>query len=147
MFGVSLSTGVEGYRKKKHSHLQFETWEITSDYTIADVPFCPVTTRVLPGRLGTYIYPDDAVLTCSDLKVTKKCDFDRVLQQERSNRTEVCHINHMSVATDEVDANGVDEVSDEDEEDVCEDDDGECEDVGEQLWEDDDEPDWNDKSK
>ena len=148
MSGIALSSGMTDVSRKKHIHVQCKEWDVTSDHSISEVPFCKVLDRVLPGRLGSYIYPCDAVFMCLDRQKTTKKDLDGVMQRERSKRAVVQHINHISVPTNEVDANGLEEPSDDDDDEFGDDDEGECDDVGDSIqWEDEDEPEWGDKSK
>lgn len=149
MTGVALSTGCDGVRKKKHVHIRCNEWEVTSDVAIVDVPFCKVLDRILPGRLGSYIYPDDAVFTCTDRQRTTYSDLALCIERERTKRNGTHQINHISVVTNEtvVLEDGIDDGSDEDDE-FCDEDDAECDDVGDHVpWEDDEDVEWNDKSK
>ena len=156
MSGVALSNDRDGVRKKRYVHIQCNEWDVTSDHPVSDVPYITVLDRVLPGRLGSYIYPRDAVFACLDRQVTKKSDLDSVIQREKSKRVGVQHINHISVSTNETDANDLDfskhpcqdDASEDDDDEFVDDDDAECDDVAEPIpWDDDDEPEWRDKSK
>lgn len=144
MTGVALLTGAEGQSKKKHVHARSSEWEITSDRAIADVPFCDVLDRILPGRLGSYVYPADAVFACATRKSTTDADLASIIAKERSKRTGGHYINHITVAANEVEAPPVDDEddgSDEDEEEFGEDE-VECGDVGEPVqWEEEEDPD------
>ena len=128
--------------------MRCDTWEVTSDVRISDVPFCTVLERVLPGRIGAYIYPSDAVVTFLDHNVTKKTDLDGVIAREKSKRVGVHHINHISVSSKQTEGGATDDVSDDDEDDFGEEEDGECDDAAQHIaWEDDYDAEWGDKSK
>jgi len=43
-------------------HNSYSDWAISSDYPVDAVLSCPLSSTRLPGRLGAYIYPADAVI-------------------------------------------------------------------------------------
>ena len=62
--GIYLVSGKLGARPLPHVHATGPQWRITSKVPIDKVAEVDVLNRVLPGLLGRYIYPRDAVLHC-----------------------------------------------------------------------------------
>lgn len=84
----------------RHVHNETDTWTITSTVPIDDVIHTTVLDRILPGLLGAFVYPDDAVFSMKKKRETTCSDLRRVLQEESSNRQTHGHINHISIRED-----------------------------------------------
>lgn len=115
-------------------HAKDADWMITSNVEIGrPLLECDVLDRLLPGRLGAYFYPIDAVFHMPHLaRGTRTSDLRKVIARETSRETgdgddDVVH--HMSVAADAEE--GVVQ-EDEDEDDSEEEDDEDEDDEGEQ---------------
>ena len=80
--GVSLQHHEEGVAIGAHVHHESEAWLITSNYKIFDVLTCPLVTRLAPGNLGTYLYPEDAVFTKRHVDHTKVSDLVLWMKEE-----------------------------------------------------------------
>ena len=63
MTGIALATNTAGVAPRAHVHANGEGWLITSDVPLEDLLHTDILDRMLPGVLGRYIYPKDAVLT------------------------------------------------------------------------------------
>tara|TARA_B110000046_G_scaffold85704_1_gene93738 strand:- start:581 stop:1072 length:492 start_codon:yes stop_codon:yes gene_type:complete len=118
--GVALADGREGVPAKAHVHMACGAWQITSS-----VPCGPalleadVLDRALPGALGRYVYPADAVLCVPSKQTTVRADLERLLAAERvDDALEEAHVNHLSVSRPEGDVAEEDEEEDEEVSDV-----------------------------
>ena len=169
--GISLQHSTEGIPPRVHIHAQGGNWTITSNVPIGmELLDADLLEKTLPGALGTYILPADAVFHMTDRKITQKGDFlDRMRNEEELQyHDDECSIaiprlNHYSVRTasdedgiadeeyDEASDDGNDDPDDcaneEEEEDAVDGDEGVLEDdvrttggCG-QTWESDDEND------
>ena len=126
--------------RKKFVHNASDAWEITSDIPIDRVPDVQIIDRRLPGRLGSFIYPLDAVFTLKRMPKTTCADFETVLSNERSKRFPTGHLNHISILEDQM-TNETTNMSDDDEdESESNDDEGDenCQDEHDSQWDDDD---------
>jgi hypothetical protein len=116
--GVALAGGREGAAVERHVHATGSTWTITST-----VPCGPalleaeVLDRLLPGALGRYVYPADAVLHITGKTATRRADFDALLQEEEvvADAEEQARVNHLSVARPVAQAESEEEESDDEE--------------------------------
>ena len=75
--GVRLANLSEGARAGAHVHAATAEWAITSDACAADdarVLDGALLDRALPGALGCYVYPADAVLCLLDRATTTAAD-------------------------------------------------------------------------
>ena len=93
MVGVALCDMIYGSMPKKYVHLRGDeeiaenSWIITSDVPLerdAMLSMEPLSTP-LPGRLGSYLLPRDAVLHWPHRKHTTILDFQTLLQSERQS--------------------------------------------------------------
>lgn len=101
MSGIRLSTGRPA-SVRAHVHLSTDEWKITSDVRVEDVSTAPkVLDRILPGRLGSFVYPDDAVFSLRNARRTSLADLDATLCAERSIRRRSERMNHISVAKED----------------------------------------------
>ena len=73
--GVSLRDDAAGVPPRAHAHAEGDGWRITSDVALRDVLTAPVLDRTLPGALGRYVYPEDAVLHLTDRARTTAADL------------------------------------------------------------------------
>ena len=141
MTGVALLNEETGFQRRRYVHNETDAWEITSDIPIDRVPEINVIDRCFPGRLGSFIYPMDAVFTLKHATTTTCADLKRILFAERSQRSSQSHLNHISVSEHEtiVEENNAsddeDEESETDEDDVDENCEGE---EGDAEWDEDD---------
>lgn len=142
MTGVALLNEEPGCQRKRYVHNEADTWEITSDSPIDRVPEINVLDRCLPGRLGSFIYPMDAVFTLKHGTKTTCADLKRILLTERSQRSSQSHLNHISVSEHDTvpeennASDDEDEESETDEDDVDENCEGE---EGDGEWDDEEE--------
>ena len=87
-------------------------WKITSDTPLDGILDADVLDRIFPGRLGTYVYPIDAVFhRCDRTHTTRACFEDIVtmeaalVEEQRSDDEERIH--HMTVKGDDDDSSGL----------------------------------------
>jgi hypothetical protein len=66
----------------KYTHLTQEDWTITSNVPLEDLAETPVLEKALPGLLGSYFYPSDAVFSICKVKNTTKKHFEEVVARE-----------------------------------------------------------------
>lgn len=93
MVGVALCDMIYGSMPKKYIHFRGDediaenSWVITSDVPLqrdAMMSMEPLSTP-LPGRLGSYLLPHDAVLHWPHREHTTSLDFQTLLQSERQS--------------------------------------------------------------
>ena len=83
--GVNLATLQECVPIGAYVHMARDDWTITSTIPIGHELLCSeLCERCLPGYLGAYIYPKDAVFCIKDKEVTTADDLQRVLERERT---------------------------------------------------------------
>lgn len=130
--GVSLANDREGVAMKRYTHATGTGWVITSDVCLGpDLLTTPVLDRVLPGALGCYVYPMDAVLHMTDRKATRVSDVADLLRDttQTVDRYHVLRLNHLTVREseemppEEEDESESEEEASEDDEEVEEEDD------------------------
>ena len=140
--GVALADGRESVPVQPHVHMACDAWQITSS-----VPCGPalleadVLDRALPGALGRYFYPADAVLCVPSKQATLRADLERLLAAERvEDALEEARVNHLSVSRLEGETMEADEEEEEEEEvsDVEHDEEEERQEVVEEAWSEDD---------
>lgn len=102
--GVALRDGL-ATPGLPHVHAATAAWEITSATSVEGLlQVDAVLDRALPGRLGCYVYPADAVLRCKDargrlLPTTTPEDVAALLHAERVHEDEAGLVrHHLSVA-------------------------------------------------
>jgi hypothetical protein len=150
--GVAIGDGREAPRLP-HVHAATDAWEITSACPIEDVLTLDVDAvldKVLPGRLGFYVYPVDAVLCCKNehgnIRDTTTTDLDRTMRSERVCVDEADLVFHHLTVSAPVHAEEEDEDETMEEEDVLADEseDDQAEDEvavepdGQEVWDDSD---------
>jgi len=83
MSGISLDT-LAAAAAREHVHAETEAWRITSRVPVGpELLDCPVLESPLPGRLGCFVLPQDAVLDMpSKARVTRR-DLNGILDSER----------------------------------------------------------------
>jgi hypothetical protein len=81
--GVEIASGREGVGRGRVVHHASVSWEITSNHTHADVLHVPLLPHTLPGSLGTYILPHDAVFTLHGARATRCADWASTLASQR----------------------------------------------------------------
>jgi hypothetical protein len=87
--GVRLACGTAGARVGAHVHLAHEDWAITSDVAPGDPAMLDaLLDAVLPGAVGCYVYPRDAVLHLPAQAATGAADLQRVLARHRRERAD-----------------------------------------------------------
>ena len=118
--GIALATGAVGVRAGAHVHASGDGWEIRSAVPVTEEALlgAPVLDAILPGALGRYVYPEDAVLV-SALPWKELCARERVTEV-----VEEARVNHLSVATPVDAVPAVEEDEDEDEDEDEEEDEG-----------------------
>ena len=134
--GIHLGSGKEK-AVGPHVHAQGETWAITSKHPVDEsLLTVDVLERLLPGCLGAYVYPHDAVMHIPGKKRTTAADAARTLSESQKGPEahEIRRINHLTLK--EYEDSFVEDVAEYDEEDDYEED--EDEEGGEEgeIWED-----------
>ena len=136
--GVSLQTSSHPISRKHHVHNETDDWEITSGHRVDEIATVDIVERMLPGRLGSFIYPSDAVFTLKKSANTLPHHLEEIVARERSKRNGINRINHISVEIDVDQRQSEDEdMSGDDDED--EDPDEENDVDGQEQWCEDDE--------
>lgn len=89
MVGVALVDRTEGVTTRSFVHQQRDGWVVTSatppDQSILDVD---TLETCLPGFLGTYVYPRDAVFHKTTQTITTLADLDREMQVQRETHVD-----------------------------------------------------------
>ena len=126
--GVCLADETEGHPPRRVAHMQTEEWTITSDVPLDDVLSHAPADVILPGRLGAYVYPSDAVFhlrdpggaardtTAEDLASAKTRER-RLVPPGAERIGLVHHVTIPAVATEEEDPLAADEEERDDETD------------------------------
>ena len=134
MSGVLIEKNEQGHQIGTYVHLWTDEWCITSNHAV-DAPMnWSVCERTLPGRLGAYVYPNDAIFAIHGKAQTRVVDLNEAIATERSARRDSTRVNHISIS--EI-TSEVAHVSDEEEDEEEDEEDNECDD--DKLWVDDDE--------
>jgi hypothetical protein len=120
-------------RRGKYVHAASEEWKITSNVPVDAILTCTPLDVALPGRMGTFFYPDDAVFVSSG----RTFDEVRRDEQERMRRADSSQINHRTVSQ----AEAVEEEEEEEEEEESVDSEAEPE-----VWEEEPEDDDDDQT-
>lgn len=85
MLGVRISEGTDRAACGRCVHAETEEWTITSDTPVGPAMLdVPLLSRQLPGRLGCYVYPADAVFSLRNKKSTSSADFSRAVADEEA---------------------------------------------------------------
>lgn len=130
--GVRLRDASEGTPVGAHVHCAGPTWAITSHVPVGpEMLTAPVLDRVLPGRLGCYVYPQDAVFHMTSRATTSRTDLDDVTASERVGASDGEWVNHLTV--DALPEEAPPESEEEDEEEG-EEEEGEEGNVAEEVW-------------
>ena len=82
--GIVLNDLSKRSRVRTHLHHSSEEWCITSDHTVEEVfdEKLPLLNLRLPGQLGAYLYPSDAVFHIKTLDHTSLEDFEAIRRKE-----------------------------------------------------------------
>jgi hypothetical protein len=113
--GVRLACGTAGAPVGAHVHLAHEDWAITSDVAPDDPAMLDaLLDAVLPGAVGCYVYPRDAVLHLTAAPATDAADVQRVLQRHRRRERAGRHrrLNQRTVAPASADDSATDDDDD-----------------------------------
>lgn len=110
---VSLETLRES-SPKRTLHVDEDDFRITSAVPLSDLARCDVLSRTLPGRIGRYILPRDAVISLKATAHTTPSDVRAFLDLERA-RNAHAHKNRMNHVTVQKREEGVDESEEEEE--------------------------------
>jgi hypothetical protein len=110
---VSLET-LRETAPKASLHVDEDDFRITSAVPLADLARCDVLSCTLPGRIGRYILPRDAVITLKAKTRTTPSDVRSLLDLERARNART-HRNRMNHVTVQKRGEGVDESEEEDE--------------------------------
>jgi len=151
--GVCIDSGAEGTAVKRVVHIQGSNWLITSNVKLdEELLEADLTSTLLPGRLGQYFLPKDAVFSMTNEAVTTTQMFQSVVKDETERThfqlsgtcttTAKSTVNHVSIETPLVEEECFVEEEGE-EEDEIEDPDGEdveTEDIADE--DDDDDKEW-----
>lgn len=102
--GVALETEEDSKPTRAFVHDRTNEWEITSDVPIEDISDCDVLERQVPGRLGCYLLPKDAVFSLVGATHTATCEWKSFLHAGVSTEGRVSRtvVNHLSVPRPEV---------------------------------------------
>ena len=142
--GVLVGSGGANAPRARHEHVRGPYWSITSNVALGEALLtAELVQNVLPGRLGQYFLPHDAVFCADGVTATTKAMFTTACNEEEdalSIPSDFVRVNHMTVDAHATEDEGEFEGDEaEDEEDDVEDGDG---DEGEEdLGDDDDEDD------
>ena len=97
-------------------------FRITSDFMVSDIMNCDLLEQKLPGEMGAYFYPEDAVIECLDGDVKIETLMTEYVKQweskqreEDSERHHTYQLTH-SVALEEVHEDEFEEEEEEEEE-------------------------------
>ena len=119
-------------------------WIITSSHAIEDVLNIPVMSKKMPGILGTYVLPIDAVFSLRKAKSTTLLDLEKVVTSQLSHTTpNNIKFTHLTIDEDDVNEMELQEEEDEDEDvyDENEEDEEPVEEMHEPEWNTDDDED------
>lgn len=99
--GVELKNERPGIKPGEHIHTESDEWCIYSNVPV-DVQLlsCTVLDLQMPGRLGEFLLPEDAVFCLRKKKSTSLQDWKHtwdVEQEQTVSRTEASMRNHFSV--------------------------------------------------
>jgi len=142
VFGVPLS-GADGVAVGRFVHRETPDWALTSDHPV-DRLGDDVYVDILPGRLGTYVYPSDVRFHLKDRQRTHRGDLDAAVRAERAllHRERALNMNHLTVVQNASEEDAVfipnqeeEEDEEEDEEEEDEEDDNHGDSVVEQAVE------------
>ena len=101
MTGIALKNFQTNVKPGKYIHTEHEHWSIYSDVPLnEELLRCPVLEEQLPGRLGEFMLPEDAVFRLNGKKKTTVVDLKHywAIEEEHTvSRTEVLMKNHFSV--------------------------------------------------
>ena len=96
--GIRLSDGREGTAVGRHVHCKGGTWSITSKVPVGPAMLSqPPLDRLLPGMLGCYVYPSDAVFHLHDRAHTTQADWEAVAAAEHVSEAREEWVNHLTV--------------------------------------------------
>jgi hypothetical protein len=83
--GVALADGCDGAVPRAHVHVALDDFVVTSDVPCdASLLHAPVLDRALPGALGRYVLPADAVLHLARRQATTAADLRDLLAREEA---------------------------------------------------------------
>jgi len=83
-----------------HCHMDEEDFVITSSSPLGALMQCQTLTRVLPGRLGTFILPRDAIVTLRKGSPTTTKDVVALILKETTTQASTTHqrrLNHVTI--------------------------------------------------
>jgi hypothetical protein len=127
--GISLKSFCSVSAYPKFCHNETHEWEIRSNVDPLDASFLDSTVLncILPGKLGFYFYPVDAVFYAKHEKTTTKEKYNSVLREETLRCSSIPSFltNNLSVEKEDevmepVDESSSDSMSEEDEEEMAE---------------------------
>lgn len=100
--GVALCTRREGVPVGIHVHAQDKRWRITSNVPVGpELLLTSVLDVTLPGALGRYLLPEDAVFHVLGQPTTRTSDLLAVWDEESETtprvQDTVLHLNHLTV--------------------------------------------------
>ena len=114
---------------RKHVHLQAGGMTVSSDVPVECIHECDVLDVRLPGELGCYVYPSDAVLHVSNENaLTFMVRYRKETTTKQRQMVEAEQYNHLTVAKRESQARGEEEEEEEEDGEDGEDEDEEDED-------------------
>ena len=145
--GIELASMSEGVTPRRFVHARKDEWVITSNTAPnEDILSCPLLKQNLPGYLGCYFYPADAVFHVTNTLKTRKNHLEEVIRREnlrllsmRNNPT-LTKMNHLTLIAREEEVIEEDEYEPDD--DVVEEDNNEENEVDEiegEEWEEEEE--------
>lgn len=100
--------GSDGVAVGRFVHHETSEWALTSDHPV-DRLSDDVYADILPGRLGTYVYPSDVRFHLKGRQRTVRGDFDAAARAERVllHRERTLNMNHLTVIQDALDEDAV----------------------------------------
>ena len=107
VFGVALS-GADEVAVGRFVHHETSEWALTSDHPV-DRLSDDVYADILPGRLGTYVYPSDVRFHLKNRRRTVQGDLDAAVSAERVllHRERALNMNHLTVVQNAPDEDAV----------------------------------------
>lgn len=156
--GVSLSGMEDGAVAQRHVHMSKDGWCITSACPVSEKILCTpeLVERTLPGFLGTFFYPSDAVFHICGRRATTVADFQRVVSEEARRVTDshkqllYVKMNHVTVSDEAVqqcEEDDGDDADGDDADDADADVEGDGDGYEEYVQESDGEPPWEDEDE
>ena len=142
--GLDITTLKHVSGDYKYVHNSVDDYCIRSKYPIDSILDVEILVRKLPGDLGMYIYPHDAIICKQNFEKINKTDFNNLVKEYEKNNHYITSTALFDVPPDFNDSN-VNEEDEYESEELSEEEDDDMEDEADEIedWEEDDEQ-WED---